>query len=208
MSYNRPFNTRRGAPQSWLFNAEYPMLRWLEANGYDVSYFTGVDTRSQRRRDRQPQSVPVGRPRRVLVGRAARQRRGRARRRRPPRLLQRQRSAVEDALGDRASTARRRRAARWSATRKRSHNAKIDPDPSWTGTVARRALQSAVRWRASGKRADRHHLDGELLFVRDHGSARRWARTASGGTRASARCRPARSRRCRRTRSATNGTRI
>ena len=28
----------------WLFNAEYPMLRWLEANGYDVSYTTGVDT--------------------------------------------------------------------------------------------------------------------------------------------------------------------
>src|SRR6185295_2030080 len=44
VSYNRPFNTRNGAPQSWLFNAEYPMLRWLEANGYDVSYFTGVDS--------------------------------------------------------------------------------------------------------------------------------------------------------------------
>ena len=27
-----------------MFNAEYPMVRWLEANGYDVSYFTGVDT--------------------------------------------------------------------------------------------------------------------------------------------------------------------
>ena len=49
MSYNRPFNTRDGAPQSWLFNAEYPMLRWLEANGYDVSYFTGVA--SDRNRD-------------------------------------------------------------------------------------------------------------------------------------------------------------
>ena len=43
VSYNRPFNTRIGAPQSWLFNAEYPMLRWLEMNGYDVSYFSGVD---------------------------------------------------------------------------------------------------------------------------------------------------------------------
>ena len=28
-------------PYTWLFSAEYPMLRWLEANGYDVSYFTG-----------------------------------------------------------------------------------------------------------------------------------------------------------------------
>ena len=26
------------------FHAEYPMVRWLEANGYDVSYFTDVDT--------------------------------------------------------------------------------------------------------------------------------------------------------------------
>ncbi|HEV8345722.1 MAG TPA: N,N-dimethylformamidase beta subunit family domain-containing protein, partial [Vicinamibacterales bacterium] len=43
VSYNRPFNTRQLAPQSWVFNAEYPMLRWLERNGYDVSYFSGVD---------------------------------------------------------------------------------------------------------------------------------------------------------------------
>jgi hypothetical protein len=44
VSYNRPFNTRDLEPQSWLFNAEYPMVRWLEANGYDVSYFSGIDT--------------------------------------------------------------------------------------------------------------------------------------------------------------------
>ena len=46
VSYNRPFDTRDHDPQSWLFNAEYPMLRWLEANGYDLSYFTGVDADS------------------------------------------------------------------------------------------------------------------------------------------------------------------
>ena len=28
----------------FVFNAEYPMVRWLEANGYDVSYISGVDT--------------------------------------------------------------------------------------------------------------------------------------------------------------------
>ena len=45
VSYNRPFNTRSvDNGQDWLFNAEYPMVRWLEANGYDVSYFTGVDS--------------------------------------------------------------------------------------------------------------------------------------------------------------------
>ncbi len=46
-SYNRPFvsraaNTGLGA-YNWFFQAEYPMIRWLEANGYNVSYFTSVD---------------------------------------------------------------------------------------------------------------------------------------------------------------------
>ncbi|MDB6002501.1 MAG: hypothetical protein JWP52_4200, partial [Rhizobacter sp.] len=27
----------------WVFNAEYPMVRWLESNGYDVSYISGID---------------------------------------------------------------------------------------------------------------------------------------------------------------------
>jgi hypothetical protein len=44
VSYNRPFDTRAHDPQSWLFNAEYPMVRWLEANGYDVKYQSGVDS--------------------------------------------------------------------------------------------------------------------------------------------------------------------
>jgi Domain of unknown function (DUF4082)/Bacterial Ig-like domain/Bacterial Ig domain len=44
VSYNRPFFTRAvDNGQDWVFNAEYPMVRWLEANGYDVSYFSGVD---------------------------------------------------------------------------------------------------------------------------------------------------------------------
>lgn len=42
VSYNRPFNVPN--LNAWFFSAEYPMLRWLEANGYDVSYFAGVDT--------------------------------------------------------------------------------------------------------------------------------------------------------------------
>jgi hypothetical protein len=44
VSYNRPFTTRGTSPEDWVFNAEYPMVRWLERNGYDVSYFTGVDS--------------------------------------------------------------------------------------------------------------------------------------------------------------------
>jgi len=44
VSYNRPFNTRGVVSNSWVFDSEYPMVRWLEANGYDVGYSTGVDT--------------------------------------------------------------------------------------------------------------------------------------------------------------------
>jgi hypothetical protein len=44
VSYNRPFATATTKPESWLFNAEYPMLRWLEANGFNVSYASGIDT--------------------------------------------------------------------------------------------------------------------------------------------------------------------
>jgi len=44
VSYNRPFTTRGNANEDWVFNAEYPMVRWLESNGYDVSYTSGIDT--------------------------------------------------------------------------------------------------------------------------------------------------------------------
>jgi N,N-dimethylformamidase beta subunit-like, C-terminal/Domain of unknown function (DUF4082)/Mo-co oxidoreductase dimerisation domain len=49
VSYNRPFTTRccsfpNGAIEGYLFDSEYPMVRWLERNGFDVSYTTGVDT--------------------------------------------------------------------------------------------------------------------------------------------------------------------
>ena len=44
VSYNRPLTTRGPTPEDSPFNAEYPMVRFLERNGYDVSYFTGVDS--------------------------------------------------------------------------------------------------------------------------------------------------------------------
>lgn len=45
VSYNRPAITRGFASEAatWVFGSEYPMVRWLERNGYDVTYFTGVD---------------------------------------------------------------------------------------------------------------------------------------------------------------------
>ena len=44
VSMNRPYVTRDYRAVNMVFNAEYPMIRWLEANGYDVSYTTGVDS--------------------------------------------------------------------------------------------------------------------------------------------------------------------
>ncbi len=44
VSYNRPLETRDYRAVNMVFNAEYPFVRWLESNGYDVTYFTGVDS--------------------------------------------------------------------------------------------------------------------------------------------------------------------
>ena len=45
VSYNRPNNSEQDSPLSSLFGgSEYAMIRFLEANGYDVSYISGVDT--------------------------------------------------------------------------------------------------------------------------------------------------------------------
>ena len=101
VSYNRPFITRAGdTSYDWVFSAEYPMIRWLEANGYDVSYSTGMDT------DRRGNLV---RNHKIFLSsghdeywsgtqraniESARERGS------PSRLFQWQRSILEDALGE------------------------------------------------------------------------------------------------------------
>ncbi|MGW4665037.1 DUF4082 domain-containing protein [Streptosporangium sandarakinum] len=47
VSYNRPVITRAKWPETYFFDSEYPMVRWLEANGYDVSYTSSIDTASR-----------------------------------------------------------------------------------------------------------------------------------------------------------------
>ena len=45
ISFNRPYITRGTANgRDFLFSNEYPMIRFMEQNGYDVSYQSGVDT--------------------------------------------------------------------------------------------------------------------------------------------------------------------
>lgn len=47
VSYNRPITTRdgglSGTANDMVFSAEYPAIYWLEQNGYDVSYISGID---------------------------------------------------------------------------------------------------------------------------------------------------------------------
>jgi hypothetical protein len=48
VSYNRPFNLENESSgygtSNYLWYAEYPMVRWLEANGYNVAYISSIDT--------------------------------------------------------------------------------------------------------------------------------------------------------------------
>ena len=53
VSYNRPLETRHYRAVNTVFNAEYPFVRFLEANGYDASYTTGVDPNGPDRNVRQ-----------------------------------------------------------------------------------------------------------------------------------------------------------
>ena len=47
VSYNRPLNNYNNTSEDnyhdEFFYAEFPMVEWMEENGYDVSYFTDVD---------------------------------------------------------------------------------------------------------------------------------------------------------------------
>ena len=83
LSYNRPIATRDGpSGRDFFFANEYPMVRFLEKNGYDVSYIAGVDT--DRRGDlltNHKTFLSVGHDE-YWSGAAARQRRGGPRRRR------------------------------------------------------------------------------------------------------------------------------
>ncbi len=46
VSYNRPILTRgfNNEAATYIFGAEFAMIQWLESNGYDVTYSSGIDT--------------------------------------------------------------------------------------------------------------------------------------------------------------------
>ena len=110
------------------------MIRFIERNGYDVSYTSQADADANAALLRNHKVIVSSAPRRVLVGPRAHEHRGGARRRREPRVLQRQRGVLEDAL----AVEQRRRDGHASTGRSRRYkdthfDAPTDP-VAWTGT--------------------------------------------------------------------------
>ena len=135
VSYNRPLTTRDTNPEDCVVQRRVPDGALAGAQRLRRQLHHRHRQRPARRRDPRARRLPLGRARRVLVGRPARQRRSGARRRRQPRLLQRQRGLLEDALGEQ----HRRPGYRYRTLvcYKETHaNAKIDPAGAsiWTGT--------------------------------------------------------------------------
>ena len=171
-------DARSRLPKTFVFNAEYPMVRWLEANGYDVSY---ID-----RRRHATGAAPSSSSTRSSC-RSATTNTGPAT----------QRANVEAARDAGVNLAffsgnevfwktRWENSIDGSSTPyrtlvcyKETHaDAKIDPDADVDRHVARPALQPAGRRRPSGERADRHDLHGQRLHGVD---ARSKCRRPKGG---------------------------
>ena len=108
VSYNRPFVTRADTPTAATSSSatEYPMVRFLEPNGYDVSYQSGVDTdRCGALLLNHKTFLSVGHDEYWSGNQRANVEAARDAGR-EPRVLQRQRGLLEDPLGADASTAR------------------------------------------------------------------------------------------------------
>ena len=208
VSYNRPFTTRGTAPRT---GSSTPSTRWSAGsrrNGYNVSYFTGVDS-DRRGSELLEHKVFLSVGHDEYWSAASEPTSRRARRRRQPRVLQRQRGLLEDALG--AEHRRHRHAApharllQGDARRaRRSIRIPRGPAPGATRASARQRT-AASRERAHGNDLHRQLLaptaiqvpaeDGQDALLAQHErrdparradrDARRTARSATSGTRTS-----------------------
>ncbi len=172
VSYNRPFTTRGYASPSFVWEDEYPMVRWLERNGYDVSYFSGIDSERRGAELLEHEAfLSVGHDEYWSAG---------------------QRTNVENARGAGVSLAFFSSnevfwKTRWESSidgtgtphrtlvsYKETHaGAKIDPTPDVDGHLARRALQPTRRRRTAGERTHRPAVHGQRLPQRPDARAGR-----------------------------------
>ena len=208
MSYNRPFETRESSidGRSFLFSNEYPMIRFLESNGYDVAYSTGVDTdRFGSLIQNHKVFLSVGHDE-YWSGQ--------------------QRANVEAARDAGVNLAffsgnEVYWKTRWESSidgtgtpyrtlvtyKETQANAKIDPSPAVDRNVARRPVQPALRRGSTGERTHRHHVYRRVLHVGDRGPRGRRQDAALAQHRHRARSPRVTSPRSPTARSATSGTR-
>ena len=78
VSYNRPFITYGNVfgEHTWFLVNEYPMIRWLERNGYSLTYISDLDSEIRGAELLKTQSLPDSGSRRIRIGRPAGQHRG------------------------------------------------------------------------------------------------------------------------------------
>ena len=172
LSYNRPFSTRGTAGgRDFYFGAEYAGVRFLERNGYDVSYMAGVDT------DRRGNLI---RNHKVFLSvghdeywSGAQRANVEAARDAGVNLQFLAGNEVYWRTRYEPSADASRTAYRTLVTYKETWgNAKIDPNSAVDRHVARPALRLArQRRRAPGERPHRHGLHGQLQRPRDDRAA-------------------------------------
>ena len=140
------------------------MVRFLERNGYDVSYFTGVDTDRRGALIRnhkmflsvghdeywsgdQRANVEAARDAGVNLA-----------------FFSGNEVVLEDPLGEQHRRLGHRRTGRWSRYKETHANAEIDPTdpPTWTGTWRDPRFSPPADGGRPGERADRHDLHGQL----------------------------------------------
>ena len=183
------------------------MIRFLEANGYDISYISSVDAHRRGQLLRNHRAVHLQRPRRVLVGDAAR----RAWRPRATPASTSRSSAATRASGRRAGSPAPpgpRRQDRTLVSYKDTHFDSIaDQDPvEWTGTWRDPRFTDASGEQA-GERAHRPVVPRQLGHVRASRSRTRTASCAVAQHRRGVAASRASRSSSRPRRSATSGTR-
>ena len=206
VSYNRPLDTTEG-PSALFTGAEYPMIRFLEANGYDATLHQRRRRAPPARAAAQPQAVHLERPRRVLVRDAAH---GDGERASGAGVNLAFFSGNEGFWKTRwePSAAGTTTADRTLVSYKDTHFTERQDPVEWTGTWRDPRFTTAAENVTPGERADRPVVRGQLGHDPDHGALRLPPAAHVAQHRGHvARSQPV-ARSSRPTRSATSGTRI